>query len=121
MHLQLSLTPARRLELAREYLPLDRDGRQGLYASWLTQYGDDTAYDLFLTANVLIAWPEDPAAFRAQWSASTVRDPELREAVARLTDDQLQRAGEALRDAQLNHPSEVGHVLRLVKSWAGVA
>ena len=118
----LPMPPYRVLELAREYAALTTPvERSALYAEWLRRYGDDPAYDLFTATLGLITWPEDPAAFRAQWAAPSVRDPEIRAAVAALTDGQIVSIGEALRDAYLRAPSEIPNTWHLAKQLAGVA
>ncbi len=118
----LPMSPHRQLELAREYVQMDsREGRQALDADWRQRYGDDQAYELFMLSNALIAFPEDGAQFRAQWSAPHIKDSSIREIAAHLTDEQAERISAALRDNLMNHPSELPHTWALAREMAGVA
>ena len=74
-----------------------------------------------LQARALTAWPEDVAEFRAIWAAPSVTDPEIRSAVAALTDEQIGKVSASLRHIFLKHPDEVGAIWQLAIDWAAEA
>lgn len=117
----IPIAPAQANALGREYASSAPEQRRALYSEWLRRYGDDTAYELFLTGVAFISFPEDPAQFRAIYSHPNSRDADKREAVQRLSDSDLEGVSAALRGEYLRAPSMTAQVWQLAKQMAGVA
>lgn len=113
--------PAAQLDLARQLNALPSEQRPQLRADWTARYGADVAYQIEMEAVYLIVWPEAPAEFRAQWTAPTVNRPDIRAAVAVLTDEELEKISSSLRWTQAQHPDEVSGIWELAILMAGVA
>lgn len=110
-----------RAVITRLYASGPVDHQHVLVEEWTAQYGADTARWLMYEGISFVVWPEDVTEFRAFWSDPSVRDAEIRQAVATLTDDQLKRIGELLRQTYLQHPDEVGTIWQLAIDWAAEA
>lgn len=115
------IAPPQANALGREYASSTPEQRCALYSEWLRRYGNDTAYELFLTGVAFITFPEDPAQFRAIYSSPSSRDADKREAVRRLSDSELEGVSAALRGEYLRAPSMMVQVWQLAKQMAGVA
>ena len=113
--------PAFMLDLARQLNSIPLGQRRPLMDQIKAQYGPDMAYQISMEAVYLVVWPEDPAAFRAQWGAPSVKRPDIRETVLALPDHELERLSSLLRWTQAQYPDEVEGVWELMGKLAGVA
>lgn len=115
------LTPTQQEALAREYAAASPARRSALELHWKRQYGPDTAYELFLLGCAFALYPEDPSEFRATWGRPTNRREDWRAAALALSDDDVVKVAAHLRDAAMNHPSELPNAWALAVELAGVA
>lgn len=117
----LPLSPYTRDALGEEYAQADGPARDALYLDWVDRYGEQTAYSLVMLGRVFAIYPTDPSEFRTLYTHPSGMDAERREAVSRLSDDELQNLSISLRGVFLAPGGNVNEVWHLAKQMAGVA